>query len=162
MIKDVTTTSTYWTFNTALLEETFIATNNEIPTNSVEVTLPTITIGAGRKIIVKEKFSVLPVIDIDITADGRRNVLISSSPFSLDPHAGLEIGYKDIVYLRGGMNTLQKERDFDDEQYWVFSPNFGIGLNIKRINIDYALTKMATKDDGLFSHVFSINFAINK
>lgn len=161
MVKDITTTSTYWTFNTTLLEDVFLATGNEIPQNSVEVALPTITLGVGRKFMVKEKFSVLPALDIDITTDGRRNVLVSSDPFSLDPHAGIEIGYRNIVFLRGGINTLQKERDYDDKEFWTYSPNFGLGINIKKIKIDYALTKMATRDNGLFSHVFSVNFAIN-
>lgn len=161
MIKDVTTTSTYWTFNTDLLEGAFLATGNEIPENSVEVALPTISLGVGKEFTIKEKFTILPALDIDITTDGKRNVLVSASPFSLDPHAGVEVGYKRIVFLRGGINTLQKERDFDDSEFWTYSPNFGLGINIKKVKIDYALTKMATRDDGLFSHVFSINFAIN-
>ena len=186
MARDVTTTTSYWTYNTTLVEDVFLATNNEIPQNSAEVALPRFVLGVGKEYVIKEKIYVLPALDVDITTDGRRNTLVKTGVFSVDPHAGLELSYKKIVYLRGGFNNFQQEKRFvryeleedgsakidsttglripifdDKRDFWVFQPNFGIGLNIKKINIDYALTRMATQQDGLYSHIFSINFVIN-
>lgn len=190
MARDITTTTTYWTYNTSLVEDVFLATNNDIPQNSAEVALPRLVFGVGKEFIIRNKVHLLSSIDVDVTTDGKRNTLIYSNPFSIDPHAGLELSYKKIVYVRGGFNNLQKEKGFiryqteldtdgneiillDDngdriideasktDGKWVFQPNFGVGLNIKKINIDYALTRMATQQDGLYSHIFSINFVIN-
>lgn len=186
MARDVTTTTTYWTYNTSLVEDVFLQTNNDIPQNSAEVALPRIILGTGKEFVVKNDFYVLGAVDIDLTTDGKRNTLVKTGVVSLDPHAGIEISYKKIVYLRGGFNNFQKEKGFvsylvkEDGTYdldangnrqidessktddtWVFQPNFGIGLNIKKINIDYALTRMATQQDGLYSHIFSVNFIIN-
>lgn len=47
--KDVTSTFNAWSYNTELLEATYIATGNEIPKNTTEVTLPKLILGAGYK-----------------------------------------------------------------------------------------------------------------
>ena len=168
MARDITTTTTYWTYNTEIVEDVFIATGNDIPQNSAEVALPRFVLGTGKEFIIREKVSVLASADIDITTDGKRNTLVKTGIFSIDPHAGVEVSYKKIIFLRGGANNLQKEKGFVDltgekqtDDVWVFQPNFGIGLKIKNINIDYALTRMATQQDGLYSHIFSINFVLN-
>jgi len=170
MARDIKTTTTYWTYNTSLVEDVFLATNNDIPQNSAEVALPRLIFGAGREFVIKDKFYVLGAVDLDVTTDGKRNTLIKTGVFSIDPHAGVELSYKKIVYLRGGFNNFQKEEGFvgldgkllaGEKDKWVFQPNFGLGLNVKKINVDYALTRMATQQDGLYSHIFSLNFVIN-
>ena len=168
MARDITTTTTYWTYNTSLVEDVFLATGNDIPQNSAEIALPRVVFGLAREFLVRDKVHVLAAVVFDFTTDGKRNTLIYSNPFSIDPHAGVEISYKKLVYLRGGFNNFQREKGFvglTGEQQtpdkWVFQPNFGVGLNIYKVNIDYALTRMATQQDGLYSHIFSINFVIH-
>jgi hypothetical protein len=56
MARDVTSTFNAWSFN--LSEETkqvFLATGNEIPENSVEITLPKLLLGAARKFDFNDK-----------------------------------------------------------------------------------------------------------
>lgn len=45
--KDLTSTFNAWSFNTEELEEVFQQTNNEIPENGLEITLPKLILGAG-------------------------------------------------------------------------------------------------------------------
>ena len=167
MARDITTTTTYWTYNTEILEDVFLATGNDIPQNSAEIALPRLVFGTGKEFLIREKVSLLASADVDVTTDGKRNTLIKTGVFSVDPHAGVEVSYKKVVFVRGGINNLQKEKGFyndnenDTEDVWVFQPNFGLGLNIHNISIDYALTRMATQQDGLYSHIFSLNFALN-
>ena len=74
MARDVTSTFNAWSTN--LSEETkqvFIATGNEIPTNSVEITLPKLLLGAARKFDFTEKISLLTELNMDATFDGKRN-----------------------------------------------------------------------------------------
>jgi hypothetical protein len=162
--KDITSTFNAWSYDlTDVMKETFTRTNNVIPENSLELTLPRVILGAGRRFDLPKKFSALFDVDIDMTFDGMRNVLIKSSPISIDPHLGLEFGYNDIIFLRGGFGNIQQETDMTNKRKWTFQPNLGVGIVIKKIVfIDYALTDIGNASIALYSNVFSLKFNINK
>jgi hypothetical protein len=157
--QDITSTFNAWTFNTSLLAPVFSITNNEIPANSVEVTLPKLILGAGYKTNLTKKISWLTELDIINTFDGQRNVLISSNPWSIDPHLGMEFGYDNFIFLRGGITNIQTEENLDGSMSTVFQPNFGVGIKIKNLTIDYALTNIG---DELYSNVFSLKLDLYK
>ena len=106
--------------------------------------------------------SMLTELNFDITFDGMRNVLIKSDPISADPHFGLELGYKGIAFLRAGILNIQKEQDVTGKSITTMQPNFGIGVKIKRISIDYAKTDIGNQSIALYSHVFSLRLDINR
>jgi hypothetical protein len=160
--KDITSTFNAWRFNTEKLEEVFTQTGNEIPQNGMEITLPRLIIGAAYKMAFKEKFTVLPEVNLDMTFDGKRNVLVSGKPLSIDPHVGLELGYRDFVFVRGGLGGIQQVEDFDGNTGWKSQPNFGVGLKIKNVSIDYALTNIGASGESLYSNIFSLRFALFK
>ncbi len=54
-------------------------------------------------------------------------------------------------------NQLRNVYDTD----WTFMPNMGVGLNLKKITIDYALTDVSNQSAALYSHVFSIRAIVN-
>jgi hypothetical protein len=92
MARDITSTFNAWNYNLSpTMIEVFTRTGNEIPDNSLELTLPRVNIGAGRHFDFGKKFTALAALDVDMTFDGMRNVLIKSDPISLDPHLGLEL-----------------------------------------------------------------------
>ena len=162
MARDITTTFNAWnfTFSDRMLE-VWELTGNEIPENSLELTLPKITLGAAKKVIVKENFSVLGELNFAISTDGKRNVLISGDPFSIDPHLGIETGYKNLVFLRGGIGNIQKEKtELGNRTTTTFQPNLGVGVKLKILTIDYAFTDIGDQSVGLFSHVFSLKLDI--
>ncbi len=163
MARDVTSTFNAWTFN--LSEETkavFIATGNEIPENSVEVTLPKLLLGTARKFDFSPKISLLAELNLDATFDGKRNVLLKSNAISIDPHLGLEASYMNTVFLRAGIGNIQSYTDAIGVKITTFQPNFGIGIRIKSVSIDYALTNIGNQSGALYSNVFSIKVDINK
>ena len=162
MFKDVTSTFNAWSFNTETFEETFNATGNEIPTNSLEITLPKFIFGAAYNFKIYKKFSGMIESDIDITTDGKRNVLIKSNVFSIDPHIGTEISYNNLVYLRLGVGNFQKIPQINAEDDFSFQPNLGLGIKFKRLALDYAFTDIGDQSIALYSHVFSIRYGINK
>ena len=164
MARDITTTFNAWSFNlTDEMKEVFTVTGNEIPNNSIELTLPKFIFGASRKFTFFNKLNVLPIVDIDVSTDGKRNVLIKSKPFSIDPHIGLELGYTNIVFLRGGIGNIQKETDISNKKITTFQPNIGIGVNIKDVvYIDYALTDIGNSSIALYSNIFSLKVNLNK
>lgn len=162
LAKDITTTFNAWSFNFTEEEQAvFAATENVIPENSIELTAPKIILGAAYKFQVGKNITLLPELDIDVTTDGKRNVLVSAKPFSFDPHAGIEAGYKDIIFLRGGIGNIQKITNIDGTSNMTVQPNIGVGLVIKSISIDYALTNLGNLSSSLYSNVFSVRIAIN-
>jgi hypothetical protein len=143
MAKDITTTFNAWNINGDALREAYISTNNKIPDNSVEITLPRLVFGVGRDFKIGKKFIALVATDLDFTFDGKRNVLIRSGFVSVDPHLGAEIGYGGIVFLRGGLNNLQQYENVEGGESWKVQPNFGIGVAMRGLTLDLALSKIA-------------------
>ena len=162
--KDVTTTFNAWSYNLSdEMKDVFASTGNEIPESSTEITLPKLILGGARKFdFLNEKVSVLSELDLDMTFDGKRNVLIKSKPVSLDPHWGVEVGYLSTVFIRAGIGNIQTTTDISGKQITMFQPNMGVGVKIKSVTIDYAFTDIGDQSVALYSNVFSLKFDINK
>ena len=164
MARDVTSTFNAWSFDLSdRMIEVFTITGNEIPKNSLEITLPKLILSSARKIKLTQNFSALPVIDIDMTFDKKRNVLIKSDLISIDPHLGVEISYKNFLFLRGGLGNVQNETNMSGKKIKTFQLNMGVGIKIKNsLSIDYALTDVGDNSIALYSNIFSLKFNINK
>ena len=160
--RDVTTTFNAWSHSLGEEElEVFRRTGNELPENGIEYTRPHFSLGAAYSTVFKEDFSALLALDADIFCDGRRHALMSGDVFTLEPHAGLELGYKEMVFLRAGIGNLQRETGFEEEEYTTCQINFGVGVRIKkRVSIDYALTDLGDVSIALYSHLFSLKVTL--
>lgn len=101
-------------------------------------------------------------MDFDVSTDGRRNVLVSADPFSIDPHIGLEGSLNDVIYVRLGAGNIQTIEETPGEEKRIFQPNFGIGIKLNTISLDYALTDIGDQSAALYSNVFSLKIDINK
>jgi hypothetical protein len=164
LARDLTSTFNAWSYNLSPeMIATFEQTGNELPQDGLEVTLPRLLRGAARKFsFFKGNVSLLTELDADATFDGKRNTLISSSPVSVDPHLGFEIGYKGFIYLRGGVNNIQQSTDVAGNPIWTVQPDFGVGIKIKSFCLDYALTNIGDASVAIYSNIFSLKFDINK
>ena len=159
--RDILGTFNAWSHNVEEFEEIFARTGNDVPINSLEVTLPRVILGASRNFKIVENFGLLASVDLDLTFDGKRNTIVKSDLVSLDPKAGLEFDYKQTAFLRFGLNQIQQIRDFDGTTSWTYQPNMGVGVKISDLTIDYALTDIGDLAPGLFSHVFSVKVNFN-
>ncbi len=159
-LRDATSTFNAWFYNTENLEDVFSETDNEIPQNSLEITAPKLLIGIGRIFNINEKLSLLSEIGADISFDGQKHVLVSSKIFNLDPHIGLELDYKNVLFFRAGAGNYALITDFDNSSF-SFQPSIGIGLNVFNLKIDYALTDIGDQSIALYSNVFSLNYSFN-
>ncbi|MFN6014441.1 MAG: hypothetical protein ACK47F_07120, partial [Flavobacteriales bacterium] len=99
--------------------------------------------------------------DLDITTDGRRNTLLRTGLVSVDPHMGIEFGFKSYVAIRGGISNLQYVKDFDDNRSLNLQPNIGVGLAIKNFHLDYAFTDIGDASVALYSHVISLRIKLD-
>jgi len=163
MMRDISTTYNAWSYQLDdKMKEAFTRTGNTIPKNSVEITLPRIILGFGKSFSMGENFGLYTEIDFDITTDGKRNVLIKSNTLSVDPHFGLELDYKNIVFLRAGVGNIQKETMPDNIKRTTFQPNIGLGIKIMKVlSLDYAFTDIGNQSIALYSNVFSLKFSFN-
>ena len=161
--RDVTSTFNAWSYTLDQRTiDVFTQTGNEIPENSVEVTLPRLMLGVARQFKFGSKFDLLAAVDLENTFDGKRNTLIKSSAISTDPRIGLELGYAGVVFVRTGLSNFQHVTDLNDKKQLTVQPNIGIGLKIKSVALDYALTDIGDNSVALYSNIFSLKFDLFK
>lgn len=154
--KDLFGTFNVWSYSSSEIDDIYIQTGNEVPSDALEVTLPRLVIGGSRTVRVSDKIGLLASLDLINTFDGERNTLLKTSLISLDPALGLEFDFKRLFFLRGGIRQFQQIKDFDGTQSWSFQPNLGIGFRLNELSIDYAFTDIGDQAAGLYSHVFSV------
>jgi hypothetical protein len=165
MGRDITGTFNAWTYNLSEdTKNTFAVTGNEIPTSSVEVTVPKLILGVSRKFLVwKGRISVLPELNLINTFDGKRNTVVKTDVWSMEPCLGTEVGYKDMIFLRGGVGNIQKALNAKGDAYTtIYQPNVGLGLKYKIFALDYAFTDIGDRSIALYSHIFTVKIDINK
>lgn len=161
--RDITTTFNSWSFSfTDREKEALYLTNNDIPVKSTEMTAPRLILGAGRDFRLSEKLSLLAEANFDLTFDGKRNTLLSSSAVSVDPKIGAELNINNSVFLRGGINNFQRALADGDtlnqKKVWIYQPSAGAGFRLQNVRIDYAFTNLANQSNPLYTHVFSLQF----
>ena len=163
VVRDVTGTFNAWSYTLDQRTiDVFAQTGNEIPENSVEVTLPRLMLGVARQFKFGPKFGLVAAVDLENTFDGKRNTLIKTSTVSTDPRVGVELGYAGVVFVRMGVSNIQYVTDISDQQQLTVQPNIGIGLKIKSVSLDYALTDIGDNSVALYSNIFSLKFDLFK
>lgn len=162
--RDITGTFNAWTYTLdEATKNVFALTDNEIPKNSVEVTVPRLVLGVSKKFFVwKSKISLLGECNLVNTFDGKRNTVIKSDFMSIDPQFGFEAGYQNLFFLRFGINNIQKYTDFDNKPVTTVQPNMGAGIKYKIFTLDYAYTNIGNASIAPYSHVFSLLIDIKK
>lgn len=163
MVRDITTTFNAWSHNAELVREIYAQTDNEIPVNSVELTLPRAISSVAYTFQIGKQFSLLTTLDLDMTFDGERNTVISTPLLSVDPRFGLEAGFQNIAFLRAGIGNFQYIKDFQGKESLNMQPSMGIGVFIsERFQIDYALSDIGNVSETPYSHVFSVKVSLEK
>lgn len=165
--RDVTTTFNAWSFSfTEEEKEVLYLTDNEIPVKSTELTAPRLVLGGAYDFAIGKNFNLLAEANLDLTFDGKRNVIISADPVSVDPRLGIELGYKDLIFVRGGVYNFQRALADGDtlnqKKVWIYQPSLGAGFKLKHIAIDYAFTNLANQSNPLYTHIFSIRLDLVK
>ena len=166
LARDVTSTFNAWSITmTEEDREALAATGNELPENSIEITLPKLLLGVNYIQPLGTNMFLRSELGIDLFFDGQRNALISSELATIDPHIGLEFGFKNIFFVRAGVGNFQDEETFDPRQtgqVTTFQPNVGAGLKLKYVSIDYAFTDLTNSSVAPYSHLISMRFDLNK
>jgi hypothetical protein len=173
VVKDITTTYTLWSFSFTDKEKQVLAqTGNEIVSKSTEVNTPRVILGGGRILPLRLRDTsksayVLVETNLDITTDGKRYAnLVNLNPLSIDPRLGVEFGYNNLFYFRGGLGNFQRVLDDNDttntDMRTMFQPTLGMGVKIKNFVIDYSFSSLNVQNSPLYSHFISLRLDINK
>ena len=161
VLKDASSTFNIWIFNEDLFTDVFEQTNNEVPENYLELTLPKLLVGVSRGFSLTEKISLQTEIDLDCSFSGQTNSIISYEPISIAPHFGFEFRYLENIFIRGGINNFQFIEGFDNKEKMNFQASIGVGFKINGFSLDYALTDIGDMTIAPLSHVFSLKYGFN-
>ena len=157
MARDITTTFNAWSFDDDRLQEiqNAIPGQNQEEPEATELTLPKLQLGILKTFVFDYDYSLKVEMDL-IARFEQNNDLIATSFVSINPALGFQLGYIDLVYLRGGVGNFQNEIQFDNSEILTFQPNLGIGFKYNGIAIDYAITDIGDQSVALYSNVFSL------
>lgn len=157
MVRDITTTYNVWTID----EDEFnkikdaVPGENQEPPETTEITLPKMQLGLSKKFIIRYDYSIMAATQLNMRF-ARTNDIISTNAVSIDPAAGFEFGYTDLVFLRAGVGNFQNVKQIDNSEKLNFQPNLGLGFKYKGIQVDYALTDIGDQSAALYSNIFSL------
>lgn len=161
VIRDVTGTFNAWSFS---IDDTtkagLLASGNELPTNDLEVTVPRVVFGIARDFKLFEGFTVGAEANMVITTDGKRSTLIRTGVASLDPLIGLESDYKKRIFLRLGVNNIQRVTEGVMSNEISMQPNMGLGLRLGKWYLDYSLTNISGASGTLYSNLFTVAYRL--
>ena len=160
---DVTGTFNAWSYQLSSADKAqLLATGNTIPTGGLEITLPRFVFGIARQFkLFNEKVSVQPELNFELTTDGQRNVLVSSKFLNIDPRIGLEIAYKNKIYVRSGLNKIQLAKDLAGVTSYQAMPSIGAGFKLNHFAIDYALGNAFNQGFLSMSNIVSVQIGLN-
>jgi hypothetical protein len=157
MIRDLTTTFNVWNINEekfALIKDAIPDKNQELP-ETTELTLPKAQLGVTKDWKINPKIGLRTALETNLRFT-QTNAILNTSFVSVEPAFGFEADYENMVFLRGGVNNLEQELNFDETHSISWQPNFGVGFKYKGIQIDYALTNIASIGNALYSNIFSV------
>lgn len=161
---DLSTTFTGWKYSFTEEQKVILAkTNNVIPVSTLEKALPRLGVALQYKTKLVDQISIHPEGGFNMYFDGKRNTPIANQTFSLEPKLGIELGYRDIAFLRFGFGNIQKIKDeLNLTAYQTRGQlNAGLGIKLGKVNIDYALANLGNLAKEInYSHIFSatLNF----
>ena len=157
MARDITTTYNTWSIDEdeySSVQGAIEGQNQELP-ETTEITIPKLQLGVAKTFTIHYDFDIKTELDMHMRF-AQTNDIISTSSVSATPSFGFEVGYIDLVYLRGGVGNFQNVEQFDNSTKVGFQPGFGVGFQYKGIHLDYAFTDIGDQSVALYSNVFSL------
>ncbi|MBP7183960.1 MAG: hypothetical protein KBA06_00505 [Saprospiraceae bacterium] len=160
-VNDLSNTFNAWKYSFSDDEKNILTlTGNKIPSTSLEVTRPRVSIG-GAYLLSKDVISFQPMVNFTYFFDGKRNTIINLDSSSIDINVGAELGFFDKVYLRSGISNFQYYK-IVDKQILTYQPSFGIGIKFYNIVLEYAFTQLRTEFSPSYSHIISFLYNVDK
>lgn len=152
----------FWTVNESELEGLTEFIHPEtgkpetLPVGTNEYVKPSVKIGVSTLFSIAD-FSIRTALDSDIYFEGRQTHYLHLGQTSFEPHFGLELGYRNLLFLRTGLTDLHR----DDRGTYFISPTLGTGLRLGSVTIDYGFAGFAGLISDLgFTHRISLQLGL--
>jgi hypothetical protein len=158
--RDISGTFNAWSFKNDLLQHAFELSGNELPQNSLEVTIPRLIIAASRDFKINDKIKLAVAFDAHFTFDGRRHVILPLGPIGIDPFIGSELAFSNWLFARVGVGNFQLVPGLNGKSNLNLQPNLGIGIKYRNIYIDYALTNVGDLSIAQYSNLVSLRYVV--
>lgn len=158
--RDITGTFNAWSFNKDLLTKAFELTGNELPENSLEVTIPRLILAGSRDFRINNQLRLAIAFDAHLTFDGRRHVILPLGPIGIDPYIGGELRFSTWLFARVGIGNFQLVPGMNGKNNLNLQPNLGLGIQYRNIYIDYALTDVGDLSIAQYSNLISLRYLI--
>jgi hypothetical protein len=141
-LQNITTLMKLWSVNDNELEplRDFFGDDslNEMPVGQNEYSLPSLRAGVASWYDLSD-FRITGALDLNLHFEGRRTYHVNLGGMSLQPHAGIEAGYKDSVFLRIGVTDVYTDKD----SALFASPTLGAGFRAGMLFFDYGFGSFA-------------------
>jgi hypothetical protein len=156
--RDITGTFNIWSFNNDLLSTAFEMTGNEMPGNSLEVTMPRLILAGARDFRLGDRLNAAVALDAHVTFDGRRHVILPLGPVGIDPYLGGELQFAGWLFARLGVGNFQMVPGINGKDNLTLHPNLGLGIRYRGFYIDYALTNIGDLSVAQYSNLISLRY----
>jgi hypothetical protein len=154
VLRDVTTSFTFWTFDRQALDDIAAAVpgHNQTPPADTEIRLPSLRLGIGREWKPTANYGLRAEMDWTVWFY-ERHALWHTGHFSWEPGLGLSASYRNKVFLRLGADNIYRRETYNGRR-WTLGPHAGLGVRLKYLQLDYAFTNWGLT--GRYSHIFSL------
>ncbi|MCQ2251934.1 MAG: hypothetical protein MJZ61_00645 [Bacteroidales bacterium] len=157
ILRDATTTFDFWSVDQSQFGPAYLATGNSVPQNRMELTAPSLILSSAWA-------WQMGAVGIDLSAAMRGyfaqngHYLLHSNVISANPMTGVQLNYKGVVFLRGGVSDWQYDKNSTLSNHLTVRGAFGAGLQLLRFRLDYAYS--ATQSVGLGSNMITIGWSM--
>ena len=162
-LRDATSTFTGWFMDHDKLRiETPDSVFNESVARDLELRLPSLELAAGYQFSAGQHHRFWLGLDLDLTFDGRSQVLLHARHLALDPRIGFEWSYRNIVHIRAGARQWQWYVDYDGSRVLSATPSLGVGFTAWNCTLDYAIAAPALVGSYRLSHMVSFAYQFGR
>ena len=155
VLRDATTTFDFWSVNESKFDSAYLATGNTVPESRLEQRSPSLLLSAAYK-MQRGDFGAVAMAALRTYFGYNTQYIIHSDFASIDPSIGVELSYKGIVQVRGGISDFQHDRHLIISHKTSARPSIGAGLRLYGFRIDYAFFFSGAMGEG--SNVFTLGW----
>ncbi len=155
VLRDATTTFDFWSVNESKFDSAYLATGNTVPESRLEQRSPSLVLSAAYR-MQRGDFGAVAMAALRTYFGYNTQYIIQSDFASVDPALGVELSYKDIVMLRGGVSDFQNDSNMTISHKTSARPSIGAGLRLYGFRVDYAFFFSGAMGEG--SNVVTIGY----
>ncbi len=155
VLRDATTTFDFWSVNESKFDSAYLATGNTVPESRLEQRSPSLLLSAAYR-MQRGDFGAVTMAALRTYFGYNTQYIIHSDFASIDPSIGVELSYKGIVQVRGGISDFQHDRHLIISHKTSARPSIGAGLRLYGFRIDYAFFFSGAMGEG--SNVFTLGW----